>query len=91
MTSLSFLRDLAWTLVSACRAADPELFFPADDERGPDKTNRENAAKAVCGSCPVQGHCLQWAMKADEPYGIWGGTTARDRDRLNGRPPRRAA
>lgn len=45
------------------------------------------AAKAVCRDCPVQGLCLDWAM-ANEAFGIWGGMTPAERDRLRGYPLR---
>jgi WhiB family redox-sensing transcriptional regulator len=41
-----------------------------------------NRAKDICANCPVQEDCLDWAMEQQEPYGIWGGLTARERDRL---------
>lgn len=49
----------------ACRA-EPDLFFaeaPADVE----------AAKALCGDCPVRAQCLAGALSRREPWGVWGG------------------
>ncbi len=64
-----------WVAYGACRGADPDLFFPGnDDDHG--------EALRICRGCPVQEECLDYALSARERYGIWGGTTARERRRL---------
>jgi len=55
------------------------MFFYTDGERGPRRKNRENAAKAICASCPVLQACRKQALTLAEPYGIWGGLTEDDR------------
>ncbi|MHA6758045.1 WhiB family transcriptional regulator [Streptacidiphilus sp. PAMC 29251] len=42
---------------------------------------RDQAAKQVCGHCPVREPCLQFALDAREPYGVWGGLTEEERMR----------
>ncbi len=32
-------------------------------------------AMTICGACPVESECLQYAMAMHEKYGIWGGKT----------------
>lgn len=39
-------------------------------------------AKSVCAACPVVQSCLRWALAAREPYGIWGGMSAEEREQL---------
>ena len=68
-----------WQYEGACRGMDPEMFFQPDGERGPRRRNRENAAKAVCASCPVLKLCRDHALAIQEPYGIWGGLSEDDR------------
>ena len=68
-----------WQFEGACRGMDPEMFFHPDGERGPRRRNRENAAKAVCASCPVMQLCRDHALAIQEPYGIWGGLSEDDR------------
>jgi WhiB family redox-sensing transcriptional regulator len=68
-----------WQFEGACRTMDPEMFFHPDGERGPRRRNRENAAKAVCASCPVLQKCREQALAVAEPYGIWGGLSEDDR------------
>lgn len=65
----------AWGGLGACAGADPDLFFP---ERG--ASTRE--AKAVCAGCPVRLECLEHALTHNERFGIWGGLSRRERERL---------
>ena len=71
--------DWKWQEDAACRAYPTEMFFHPDGERGPRRKARENAAKAVCASCPVIAACRAHALAAQEPYGIWGGLTEEER------------
>lgn len=64
-----------WTARAACRTADPEMFFP---DKGDPKTAA--AAKRFCARCPVVSECLEFGM--GEHMGVWGGLTARERERL---------
>jgi WhiB family redox-sensing transcriptional regulator len=68
-----------WRDRAACRAKDPELFFPIG-EGGPALVQIA-AAKAVCASCPVTAECLTFALVA-LPEGIAGGLTATERREL---------
>lgn len=68
-----------WQYEGACRSLPTEMFFHPDGERGPRRRNRENAAKAVCASCPVIQACRTHALAVQEPYGIWGGLSEDDR------------
>jgi WhiB family transcriptional regulator, redox-sensing transcriptional regulator len=56
---------------ASCRGLDPELFYA---EGGAAVAK----AKGVCASCPLRPKCLDWAI-AREEFGVWGGTTARER------------
>jgi WhiB family transcriptional regulator, redox-sensing transcriptional regulator len=73
------MEEWEWQYQGACRDLDPEAFFHPDGERGPRRRNRENAAKAVCASCPVIAACRAHALAVQEPYGIWGGLSEDDR------------
>ena len=74
-----------WQLQGACRSKDTELFFHPEGERGPRRSNREAAAKAVCGSCPVMRQCRAHALSAHEPYGVWGGLSEHEREAIHAR------
>jgi WhiB family redox-sensing transcriptional regulator len=80
-----------WQLHGACRQQDPALFFHPEGERGPRRANREAAAKAVCGTCPVLRACREHALAVREPYGVWGGLSEHDREDVYAREVTAAA
>jgi len=61
-----------WASLAACREADPVTFFP-----GPDGDASE--ALKYCNACAVVDQCLDYALSARERYGVWGGTTEKQR------------
>jgi WhiB family transcriptional regulator, redox-sensing transcriptional regulator len=69
-----------WQLHAACRRQGSELFFHPEGERGPARTARERAAKAVCARCPVVRECRAHALRVREPYGVWGGMSEEERE-----------
>ena len=71
-----------WQLRSACRSIDTNLFFHPEGERGPAKERRDAAAKAICATCPVLAQCRSHALRVHEPYGVWGGLTEDERERV---------
>ena len=75
-----------WQLRAACRGMDSSLFFHPFNEQMPDRQRRIDAAKAICGSCPAVDDCRTHALTVQEPYGIWGGMSERERANLLGSP-----
>ena len=71
-----------WQLDGSCRGTDSALFFHPDGERGPARAARDEAAKAVCATCPVLALCAAHALRVREPYGVWGGLSEDDREAL---------
>jgi WhiB family redox-sensing transcriptional regulator len=71
---------LDWTRRAACLDLDPELFFPISQE-GPSQSQVQRA-KDVCGGCPVQEACLDYALSTRQAYGVWGGTDPEQRREL---------
>ncbi|HTY70798.1 MAG TPA: WhiB family transcriptional regulator [Actinomycetes bacterium] len=71
-----------WQLRGACREVEPSVFFHPEGERGPARLARDRAAKAVCARCPVIDACRTHALAVREPYGVWGGMTEDERERL---------
>lgn len=61
-----------------CAQTDPEAFFP-------DKGDSVVAAKRICEKCPITAECLAFALANREQYGVFGGLSTRERDRLLGR------
>jgi WhiB family redox-sensing transcriptional regulator len=69
---------LAWQEYALCAQTDPEAFFP-------EKGGSTRDAKRICGQCTVRAECLEYALKNDERFGIWGGLSERERRRLRRR------
>lgn len=72
------LPDFLDGVTPPCREVDPEIFFPLPNATG-------NEAKAVCRRCPVQDGCAQWAIDTGQRYGVWGGLSPEDREKLRKR------
>ncbi|WP_432144111.1 WhiB family transcriptional regulator [Streptomyces sp. bgisy084] len=64
-----------WTERAMCAQTDPERFFP---ELGGTAT----AARKICARCEVRAECLSFALRNNEPYGVWGGSTREERRRM---------
>lgn len=61
-----------WTDMAYCKGQATELFYP-------EKGGSSRAAKGICALCIVPSVCLEYALEADERFGVWGGLTARER------------
>ena len=72
--------DYTWRVDAICRDTDPELFFPVGTTGY--ALLQIARAKEVCGQCPVQGECLDYALETNQDSGIWGGTSEEERRRL---------
>lgn len=42
-------------------------------------TAKKEQAKQLCLQCPLRLQCLEVALQAQEPWGIWGGTDVAER------------
>jgi WhiB family transcriptional regulator, redox-sensing transcriptional regulator len=71
---------LEWRRLAACKSVDPNLFFPVS---GGNSSRQVAQAKALCGTCAVRRQCLQYAIRQDEDYGVWGGLTADERRQVS--------
>lgn len=66
-----------WREAARC-AGRADLFFPPPAERPQARELREMIARAMCGGCPVQTECRDYARDARE-YGFWGGENEEER------------
>lgn len=64
-----------WAADAACKDIHVDFFYPEDPM---DNT----APRSVCRKCPVRVECLEYALVNNEPYGVWGGLTTKERKRL---------
>ena len=67
--------ETQWMAHGLCRELAPSTFFP-NDGVGVD------AARRICGTCPVQEPCLEYALAERVDHGVWGGASERERRRI---------
>lgn len=60
-----------------CAEVGGDFWFP---EKNEDSTEIR-MAKRLCGLCTHKTECLEWAID-NEMFGIWGGYTSKERQRI---------
>ncbi|GAA4697752.1 hypothetical protein GCM10023215_40090 [Pseudonocardia yuanmonensis] len=63
-----------WRIAARCRTADAEELFVRGAE--------QRRARQFCATCPVRTECLAHALDERVEFGVWGGTTERERRAL---------
>ncbi len=74
----------SWVDRANCRGIDSQLFYP-------DRGEPTRQAKEVCRGCEVRDDCLDYALTSGQKFGIWGGTSERERRSLRSRRLREGA
>jgi len=64
-----------WQEQAYCRPLDPSIFFPMNEAA-------QQRAADICGACAVRSECLEYALITKQQYGVWGGTTERQRIKI---------
>ncbi|MFC7303533.1 WhiB family transcriptional regulator [Streptomyces monticola] len=72
-------RDQSWLELALCAQTGSAFFFPE-----PGSSVRE--AKQICLACEGRAACLEYALTNDERFGVWGGLSEKERDRLRRGP-----
>jgi hypothetical protein len=65
----------AWLTRAACAGMDTDIFFGQETAK----------ARAICRGCPVRAACLMDAMQSPRIFGIWGGTSEKQRSTIRNR------
>lgn len=65
----------SWQAYALCRQVDPEIFMP-------DVGGSAKDAKTTCMACEVRRECLDYAVGAEERWGVWGGLGQQELRRL---------
>jgi WhiB family transcriptional regulator, redox-sensing transcriptional regulator len=73
---------VGWGLEAACRQLPTELFFPIG--HGSRAQAQTTVAKSICSSCPVRSECLEYALRANLQYGVFGGLAEEERRQVQG-------
>jgi WhiB family redox-sensing transcriptional regulator len=64
-----------WMDRASCRDATPAIMFPTDGAG-------VEIARCFCAECPVRTCCLEYALTNHIEYGVWGGTSETERQRM---------
>ena len=70
------IESASWMQKGKCRGLQTDIFYSEQGRRS------INTAKAICSECPIRQQCLDYAMRNQELYGIWGGHTEIERKKL---------
>jgi len=73
--SLCYKRN--WYEMAACKDIDKDIFFPVG-RTGP-AIPQIKRAKSVCQECLVVNECLEYALRTNQEYGVWGCTSEDER------------
>jgi hypothetical protein len=73
----------------------PEGFIPQKGVSSASYLAQQKAmqlsAVRICLSCPIKALCAEYAIVAQEQFGIWGATTPENRKAIYGQPNRRVS
>lgn len=64
-----------WMRDALCAQTDPEIYFP-------DKGGMTKAVKRTCLACDVREECLTYALDNGIKFGVWGGLSEHQRQKL---------
>jgi WhiB family redox-sensing transcriptional regulator len=67
--------DAGWRQRALCAQTGADFFFPE-----PGSSVRD--AKRICSMCETRAACLEYALTHDERFGVWGGLSEKERQRL---------
>lgn len=76
-------RGLCWN--TAPPGMDKWEFFPNTAEQVESKTEQLDsyaAARRLCRNCEVVDDCLDYAIRSNQQFGMWGGYTPKERMRI---------
>lgn len=68
-----------WRDSALCRGLTEDFFPPTAGSGNRRHRTAVKAALGRCFACPARTRCLEWAVENKEYYGIWGGTTEKER------------
>ena len=82
-----------WWERAACLGIPSDIMFPCGNTAGISDRFIYREALSYCSKCPVVKQCLSYAMELETDkqagrWGVWGGTTPRQRWVLAGEPVR---
>jgi WhiB family redox-sensing transcriptional regulator len=73
--------DTSWMEDAYCRDAEPESFYSENEQF------QRKLVEQYCKKCPVMNQCLEYALAREDRFGVWGGTTGRQRREILNKKP----
>jgi WhiB family redox-sensing transcriptional regulator len=73
--------DITWMEDAGCREAEPEQFYYENEQF------QRKLVEQYCKLCLVKNQCLEYALAHEDRFGVWGGTTARQRKEILNKKP----
>jgi len=68
----------SWREQASCKGIDPNVFVPNENSGLTGRTTYA-VARDFCKRCTVVNECLMFALKENMEFGMFGGTTPRER------------
>lgn len=72
-------REKGWQKKGACSGEDPNIYVPPEKQGTKDTIHYD---KTICDGCIVRKECLDYALANHPKYGLWSGTTPKQRDKM---------
>jgi WhiB family redox-sensing transcriptional regulator len=73
--------NYSWREKASCKGIDPNVFVPNENNGLTGRTTYATA-RDFCKRCIVVEECLMFALKENMEFGMFGGTTPRERRTL---------
>lgn len=73
------MMDESWREQALCAEIGFIDFHPDKHDHN---MTRMNIAKRICSMCDVQEACLEYSLAVGDDYGIWGGMSPKERQKL---------
>lgn len=72
--------DSSWMVNALCKGRDTNDFYIEMTVKGAAEQLRK--IKSVCRMCPVIAECLSYAIETNEQFGVWGGFSTKERNKI---------
>lgn len=74
--------DGVWRDSASCRTMGNADFFASLHNRSREALDRLARVREICGQCKVRTECLDFAVRNEIAYGVWGGLTSTERKQM---------
>lgn len=71
--------EWGWQERGTCRGGPLGSFYPEGYHGKANKQIETQTAARYCTGCPVRAECLITALRNEDRFGVWGGTTPKQR------------